>query len=149
MSPDEHAHDLWMAEIGDEYEATDFVVTEEMLDRHTWSNDDYNPWYLDDSPFGGRIAPPNFLIPQTTAMFYGHYKSHGALHTKEEYEYINPVKIGQKLRMTGKLVNKYHRRGRDYFVSEFLVMDEDGKELVRMRIREAAPVTIPSGDESK
>ena len=35
--------------------------------------------------------------------------------------------------MTGKLVDRYKKRGRDYFITEYVVVDEDDLEIVRMR----------------
>ena len=135
-------HELSKAEIGDEFEPFEITITEEMVERSTWANDDYNPWYLEDSPFGGRIASPMFLSLHLQNIFWNHYTfpSGGALHTSQEFDFINPLKIGKKIKIIGKLVDKYHRRGRDTYVSEYLAVDEDGTEIVRMKRTEATPV---------
>ena len=138
-------HDLLKAEIGDEFEPGEITITEEMVERNAWVSDDYNPWYMEDSPFGGRIASPVFLSdPALPAIFWGYYAfpSGGALHASQEINFINPLKIGKKIKVTGKLVDRYHKRGRDWFVAEYLAVDEDGTEIVRMRRTETTPVVL-------
>lgn len=141
-------HDLSKAKLGDEFEPFETTVTEEMVARSTWANDDYNPWYLEDSP-GGRIASPMFLSRHLENIFWGHYTfpSGGALHTHQEVDFISPLKVGKKITITGKLVDMYHRQGRDSYVSEYLAVDNDGTEIVRMRRTETTPVVRVHPDE--
>ena len=136
------AHDLWKAQIGDEYPPMEVTVTEEMVERNAWATDNYHPWYMEGSPFGGRIVSPTVLVSQLAKLFYGHYAypTGGAFHAKQEFEFINPHRIGKKVTITGKLVDRYVKRGRDYFVSEYLVIDKDGTEIIRMRRSDCAPV---------
>ena len=135
--------DLFKAEVGDELGSIEFTITEEMVERNAWSRDDYNPWYMEESPFGGRIVPITLLTLYDSLVFYGYYAypPGGSLHAKEEFEYIKPFKVGKKVRMTGKLIDRYERKGRDFFIAEFSVVDEDGVEVIRMRRTQAAPVT--------
>lgn len=141
-------HDLLKAEIGDEYEPLETAITEEIAGRYLFANDDYHPWYMEDSPFGGRIVPMNLLVKQAIQQFYLHYAtpSGGTLHTKHGAEFINPLKLGKKFRMAGSLVDRYSRKGRIFFVSEFLAVDEDGTEIARIKTIEATPVVVrPEG----
>lgn len=140
--------------IGKEFEPLEFTFTEEDRDRYVWANDDYKPWYMEDSPWGGCIGTPTCLAMQTLMQTYGHYgvqqkgiNPPGAVvHAKHEYEFINPLKVGKKLRMTGKPVEKYSRRGRNWIVTEHLVVDEDGKEIVRMKVTNGWPI-VPHPEE--
>ena len=136
-------HPLLESKVGDELGFIEVTVTEEMVERTAWANDDYNPWYLEDSPFGGRIAQPSILVNLLPLLFYGYYKvppTGGTLHTGQEVEFINPLKVGKKVKMTGRLVDRNNRRGRDFFTAEFSVVDEDGLEIARMRRTVAAPI---------
>ena len=65
-------HDLFKVKIGDELGTREFVVTEEMVERNAWANDNYNPWYMEDSPFSGRIVSPTFLSSYDAKVFYGY-----------------------------------------------------------------------------
>lgn len=137
-------HDLLRAEIGEEYESIEITITEEMVERNAWANDDYNPWYLEDSPFGGRIASPTILGSLSNRAIHAYFAPppDGSFHAKQEYEFFNPLKIGKKITVTGKLVDRYSKRGRQWFVHEFLAVDEDGTKISRMRYIEATPVIV-------
>ncbi len=131
---------------GDEFPPIEFTVTEEMVERRCFANDDYNPWYLKDSPFGGRICPPAVITIEEVRSFHSEYGNlpGGNVNATQEFHFINPLKIGKKVTMYGKLVDRYKKRGRDYFVSEYTVIDEDGLEIMRMR-RERASLRKSEG----
>jgi acyl dehydratase len=135
-------HDLLSAEIGHEISPVEMVVDEEMVERHAWANDDYNPWYLKDSPFGSRIAPPTFLSYDTDIMIWNHFvlPEGKGIWAKQEFEFINPLKVGKKVKITGRVTEKIHKRGREHITFEFTVMEEDGTEVVRMRTVHAFPL---------
>ena len=138
-------HDILDARVGDEYEPKEIIITEEMVERNAWANDDYNPWYMEDSPFGGRIASCTFLAYQYPELFHAHYyHTGGILLTRQEFEFINPIRIGKKIRVTGRLSDRYPKRGREYFVSEILATDEDGTEIIRMHGTMAYPAKLES-----
>ncbi|MFC1966554.1 MaoC family dehydratase [Chloroflexota bacterium] len=141
-SENEGTHDLMKAKIGDEADPVEFIVTEEEAWSHAFANDDYNPWYMEDSPFGGRIAPPTFLAPleaRVTWSYYAHPPG-GTMNAKQEFQFINPLKIGKKIKITAKLVDWYRKRDRNYFVFEYLTVDEDGLEIIRTRRTRINPV---------
>jgi hypothetical protein len=140
--------DLLNAEIGHEMEPVEMIITEEMAERHAWANEDYNPWYLEDSPFGGPIISPTFLAYDTDIMLWNYFAlppGYG-LWAKQEFEFINALKVGKRIRITGRITDKIHKRGRDHITFEFLVADEDGREIVRMRMAQAFPL-LPVGEK--
>jgi acyl dehydratase len=135
-------HDLFAAQVGDDLGSLEFTISEEMVERNAWANDDYNPWYMDESPFGGRIASPVLLASFDARLFYGYYAypAGGSLFAKQEFEYLAPIKIGKPYRITGKLAEIYQRRGRTFFKVAMSVTDEAGAEVMRMSKTVAAPV---------
>ena len=134
--------DLADAAIGDHIGTIEFTVTDEMVWTNAWANDDYNPWYLEDSPFGGRIVSPAHLASFDIQVFYGHYAypAGGSLYAGERLEYLGPVRVGVPYRMTGRIVDIYRRKGRTFFVAGIDVVDEAGTTLVRITKTVAAPV---------
>jgi hypothetical protein len=42
--------------------------------------------------------------------------------------------VGQRVRVTGKVVDKYQKRGRNYLELEYITEDEDGKKLLRNKL---------------
>jgi acyl dehydratase len=135
-------HDLFGAQIGDELGSLDFRLTEDMVERNAWAIDDYNPWYMDDSPFGGRIASPTYLASFDARIFYGYYAypAGGSLFAQQDFEYFAPIRVGEQYSMSGRLVDIYERRGRTFFKAEMSVRDASGTEVMRMTKVVAAPV---------
>ncbi len=112
---------------GEEY-ADEYVLTPELARDYAEGIEDANPWYLEHSPFGGPVANPILIVAQHTRLFKTKYLTAGHVHTRHETQFLNPARIGKVIRMTGKLVGKYLKRGREYLVMECQSIDEDGIE---------------------
>ena len=108
--------DLADAQIGDLIGVIEFVVTKDMVERTSWAMDDYNPWYLEDSPFGGTIASPTAPLAFDGTLFYDYYAypEGGSLFAKQEFEFVHPVRVGESYTLTGNLVDTYKKRGRTF-----------------------------------
>ena len=134
--------DLADAQVGDLIGEIEFVVTQEMVDRFTWAMDDYNPWYLVESPFGGLIAPPTTPLTFDGSMFYDYYRypDGGSLFAKQEFEFLAPVLVGEKYRLRGTLLETYPRKGRTFFKMAVSITDAEGTEVIRMVKTVATPV---------
>jgi exonuclease VII large subunit len=52
---------------------------------------------------------------------------------KSEHEFLKPMKVGSKVTISGRVVEKYEKRGRYYLVSEYETVDEKGEVLMRSR----------------
>jgi len=93
---------------------------------------DYNPVYLEDSPFGGPVVPPAFRAGlDSFRLLATKFDSHATVGVKTEHEFINPAKVGRRLITTGKIADKFIKRGIEYVVIEYLTVDEDGTEIRR------------------
>ena len=134
--------DLADAQVGDLIGVIEFVITKESVERAAWAMDDYNPWYLEESPFGGLIAPPTQPLIFDGSMFYDYYKypAGGSLFAKQEFEFVAPIMIGQKYTATGTLIDTYKKRGRTFFQMGVSVVDSNGQEVARMAKTVATPV---------
>lgn len=135
-------HDLWQARVGDQLGSLTFKVSEEIVERNAWANDDYNPWYLEGSPYGGRIISPVFLSSFDVKLFYGYYAypAGGSLFAKQEFEYVRPLMVGETYTISGVLADVYQRRGRTFFQVLMKVCDLNGAEVMRVTKTIAAPV---------
>lgn len=128
----------WEAtEVGQEF-VHELALTPELVREAAAAIDDASPWYQTASPFGGPIAPPyllshlfSFVTVSTLGPTVGH------VHATSETEVLNPAFIGSRLRLTGRITDKFVRRGRRYFRMEFRAVDQAGRELCR-EIREQA-----------
>lgn len=122
--------------LGEERDPIELVITTESNDTWLGYLDDATPWYGKDVPFGGPIVHPSYLGPQIRRAFgspsKGRYSPEGQALVQEEHEYYAPVMLDTPLKLTSKPVDKYVKRGRYYHVTECLIQDEDGKDLVRI-----------------
>jgi acyl-CoA thioesterase FadM len=52
---------------------------------------------------------------------------------KSEHEFLKPMKVGSKVYIRGKIIEKYVKRDRNYVVADYETVDEDGGVLMRSR----------------
>ena len=118
--------------IGEEFFSDDFLIKPEDVDTFAYAIDDHNPWYFKDSPFGGPIVHPTLLGNQALLMRHSRYIVPAGLHAKMQFEFVEPVRVGMRMRTHGKVIDKYEKRGRHYMVTQFETREEQtGKLLVR------------------
>ena len=118
--------------VGEELDSDDFTIKPEDVDTFAYAIDDHNPWFLKDSPFGGPIAHPTLLGNQALLMRHNKYIVPAGLHAKMQFEFVEPLRVGMRVRSYGKIIDKYEKRGRHYMVTEFETREEaTGKVLVR------------------
>jgi len=119
-------------EVGEEVMSNDLVVKPEDLDTFAYAVDDHHPWFFENSPFGGPIAHPTLLANQALLMRHNKFVVDAGLHAAMQFEFIEPIRIGMRVRTRGKVIDKYERRGKHYMVTEFVTTEEDtGQTLVR------------------
>lgn len=118
--------------MGEEFRSDDFLIKPEDVDTYAYAVDDHNPWYYEDAPCGGRIAPPTLLGNQALFMRHSRYLVNAGLHAKMQFEFVEPLRPGMRVRSYGKVIEKYERRDRHYMVTAFETRDEEtGRVLVR------------------
>ena len=118
--------------VGEEFMSDDFLIKPEDVETFAFAVDDHDPWYFEDSPFGGTITHPVLMGNQALFMRHGKYIVPAGLHAKMQYEFVEPLRVGMRVRSRGKLIDKYEKRGRHYMVTAFETRDEEtGTVLVR------------------
>ena len=81
-----------------------------------------------------RTAPPGVTIHQHPRMKFDKSPTlRAAIWAKSEHEFLKPMKIGTRVTIRGRVVDKYVKRGRNYVVSEYETVDETGEVLMRSR----------------
>ena len=118
--------------VGEEFMSDDFLIKPEDVETFAFAVDDHDPWYFEDSPLEGTITHPVLMGNQALFMRHGKYIVPAGLHAKMQYEFVEPLRVGMRVRTHGKLIDKYEKRGRHYMVTEFATRDEEtGAVLVR------------------
>ena len=80
------------------------------------------------------VAPPGITISQHARMkFMALPDMSVSIWAKSEHEFLKPIKLGSKIFIRGKVIDKYVKRGRNYVVSEYETVDEAGEVLLRSR----------------
>ncbi len=80
------------------------------------------------------LTPPGLTISRHAWMkFTALPDMRVSIWAKSEQEFLKPMKIGSKIFIRGKIVDKYTRRGRNYMVTELETTDESGEVLLRSR----------------
>jgi len=104
---------------------------------------------LDDRSTPEGIAPP-LLFHSECYQFVGEWylkNLFGNLHAQQDWELFAPIEVGSRVRTRSTIVERYHKRGRDYVVNETDVVDAaDGRLLVRGRTHQSF---LPPKDEQE
>jgi acyl dehydratase len=121
-----------VVQVGEEFQSDDFLIKPEDVETFAYAVDDHHPWYFGDSPFGGPIAHPVMLGNQALMMRHSRYIIPAGLHAKIQFEFLEPIRAGMRVRSYGKVIDKFEKRSRYYMVTEFATKDEEsGAVLVR------------------
>jgi acyl dehydratase len=117
---------------GKELGSLDLTITEEMVQRYVKGLDEPNPWYTKDSPFGGPVAPV-IIFQDVDSRFKGWYLDNlfGNLWMRQEWDIYAPTRVGQTLRCSARVVDRYRKRDRDVVAQELLVRDAAGNLVAR------------------
>ena len=91
-------------------------------------------WKIKDLMDNLGLAPPGVTIVEHARMkFRAMPEMRSSIWAKSEHEFIKPMKIGEKVIIRGKVVEKSVKRGRDYLVAEYETVNEAGELLMKSR----------------
>lgn len=112
----------------------DLGTLEVMLDEATVADRVDLVGWQDGRPVARGLAPPGITISQHARMkFDALSQMRVSIWAKSEHEFLKPMKIGDKVTIRGRVVDKYTKRGRNYMVTELETRDEAGEVLMRSR----------------
>ena len=108
--------------IGEELGSYEYVLTQEMLDNFRAAVDDPEASF------------PTLAVKHDATAFAMVYEDNtGGVNAGNEVEFFNPPIPGKTIRVTGRVADKYLRRGKPYMVIEATAIDEDGRLLEKLR----------------
>ena len=114
--------DYETAEIGEELGSYEYMLTQEILDTFRASVED------PDAQF------PTLAVKHDATAFAMVYEDkRGSVNAGNEVEFFNPPVPGKRVRVTGRIADKYIRRNNPYLVIEATAVDEDGRLLEKLR----------------
>jgi acyl dehydratase len=128
--------------VGASFGPVEITVDAHRVRSFVYAVDDFNPWYLYDSPFGGPVAPPSLLTsddPEFAPL--NAVTTDRALAARYELRSLQPIRIDQRVRLYSRNVDQYVRRGKGYVVRDFEVRaSRDDAPLTRSRLVEMVGV---------
>jgi hypothetical protein len=109
-------------QIGEELGSYEYLLTQEMLDEYRKSVDDPEA-----------VFPTIAVKHDATALAMVYNDTTGGVNAGNEIELHNAPIPGKKIRVTGRVHDKYSRRDKPYLVIEATAVDEDGRLIEKMR----------------
>ena len=108
--------------IGEELGSYEYLLTQEMLDNFRAAVED------PDAPF-----PTLAVKHDATALAMVYDDQTGGVNAGNEVEFFNPPIPGKRVKVTGRVYDKYLRRDKPYMVIEATAEDEDGRLIEKLR----------------
>ncbi|MBW2363180.1 MAG: hypothetical protein JRG84_19970, partial [Deltaproteobacteria bacterium] len=117
------------AHVGRHCGSNTYTITPEGVAFYIEALDDAQPLYE-------RFAPPLLHHSECFKHLGDWYLKNlfGNLHAQQDWELFAPIPLGSRVRTRSTIVDRFHKRGRDYVVNETDLFDaEDGHLYVRGR----------------
>jgi len=109
--------------VGDDLGSLDYVLTEQMVA-------DYRR--VVDNP---HAAYPTVAARHPANLFYRKYAAVMRVpNMGHDCEYFNPPVAGKRITISGRIADKYIRRGNAYLIVEATAVDEDGRMIEKSRL---------------
>jgi hypothetical protein len=112
-------------QVGEEFVSDDHLVIPEDIEAHGFAVEDDHSWLAEG------LAPPTLMANQALHLRRSKYIVHAGLHARMEFNFLEPIRLGMRVRTRGKVIDKYERRGKPYMVTEYVTEDDTGRALVR------------------
>ena len=109
-------------QIGEELGSYEYELTQEMIDLYRKAVDDPDA-----------VFPTIAVKHDATSLALAYDDQTGSINAGNEIDLHNPPIPGKKIRVTGRIHDKYVRRDKPYLVIEATATDEDGRLIERMR----------------
>jgi hypothetical protein len=117
--------------VGETFTSNDHLITPEDVETYAYAVDDYRAWFCGDGDGQGQYAHPTIMANQALHLRHSKYIVHAGLHAKMEFQFLQPLRVGMRVRSQGKIIDKYIRRDKKYMVTEYVTLDENDTELIR------------------
>jgi hypothetical protein len=112
----------------------DIGTLEIVLDQQTVAERIALVRWADERPVQQGLAPPGITISQHSRMkFDALPQLRVSIWSRSEHEFLRPFKVGETVTVSGRVVEKYAKRGRNYMVTELETRNQAGEVLLRSR----------------
>ncbi len=106
------------ASVGHHCGSSEYAIDPEVIAFYADALDDHHPLYA-------RFAPPLLHHSECYKHVGEWYLKNlfGNLHARQDWELFAPMPVGARVRTRSTIIDRYHKRGRDYVVNETDLLD--------------------------
>jgi hypothetical protein len=115
-------------EVGLDLGSLEWTVEPEDIDKQCAVDEDYDPFYMVDSPWGGPVAPPQIQYRPPRWLLSRTFNIRGVFY-RWEFENRKPIKPGIPITVSGTVADKWVKNEREFVAFEFTGTDPDGDVL--------------------
>jgi hypothetical protein len=132
-------------EIGKDFGTIEWRISAEDIEKQCLMDHDYHPWYFLGAPDGKRIAPPQIQYRPPRWLLSRNYNVRGLFY-KWEFENTGPLRVDETITVSGRILDKWVERDREYVKFEAVGTDPAGQVVfrtVRTHVLDALKRTAP------
>ncbi len=113
-------------QVGDRFppEPMDFVITPQTVAAFRSATRDMQN--VDQAPGAAGEAPSMLAAVYLVDLLKARQSPPGGIHAKQSFRFHRVLRVGEHLKLQGRVVEKFVRKGRPYVVSEFEARDSQG-----------------------
>ena len=126
--------------IGENSPVGHFTVTRDVVLNYSEAVEDDNPLHTNEvaarrSEWGTLIAQPTIAGIYVVASQQPEQKKRvkSGVVAKRYFEFHQPARVGDQLTTTGKVLDKYQKRGKNYVVVETVTVNQNGEKITTGR----------------
>lgn len=115
-------------EVGLDLGSLEWTVNAEDIDKQCAVDEDYDPFFMVDSPWGGPVAPPQIQYRPPRWLLTRTFNIRGVFY-RWEFENRKPIKPDVPITVSGTVAEKWVKNEREFVAFEFTGTDPDGEIL--------------------
>jgi len=141
-------HDMDWCEV---LEPAEFLADPALCARYLDALEGHHLRYLRGRDGRPPLVHPGMLMGKsniTNSPTYSVGPNEAHLHSREEVQFLNPAYVGSRLCVTWQTAERYEKRGRPYLVTAIVVVDQDGREILRRKqwnTKSTGAMPVPAG----
>jgi acyl-CoA thioesterase FadM len=101
------------------------------VDRFAQAIGSKNPLYGAEGSENSKVAPPSMRLQDYALLIAQKFKGgSGGVHAKHWCEFYEPMRVGQTIKVAGRIIRTYRKRGKFYFEVEYESRDAVNDQLL-------------------
>jgi len=128
--------------VGTDMGSIEYTVSDQRVERHLRAT--HQPPYPERG--GERLAPVSMLASDGIWLAEAQFDIGESVHAGQLLEVLNIPSVGSRVKVSGKVVDKFEKGGRQFVVIDVISEDDRGRVLARGRTTGVARYRPEGGD---